>query len=416
MSTQTLNEQDDTQSVSNLAENGKRVLVLGIGRCGLRVLNNLPGNGTAPWLDTLAIDTDSAMLDASRANHKINASADWSSKTSVGCGGDILRGERAIYHERHNIMSILQGHDLLIVTGGLGGGTGTGGIRALGSIAKSSGVPSIYVVTQPFSFESYSRRKNADDCVNELLPLADVMITLPADLLFSTMLSANAAVSEAYDAASQEIAGIVSGIAAVLRGNEIIGTNVATFMSALKERKAICGVGIGRATSHDGLDRCALALRRMLESPFMGGKESMDRTDAVILTVIGGNDLTIAELKRTLELASGLFPKNIELTVGASTSETMNGVIQISAVIIKYAPEDAPKKAIRKSVIPSEPVLPISAMPQSSFRDGPLESPELQLQIFDRGVFDAHPSVRFHDLDLDVPTYQRRNIKIDKGN
>lgn len=397
--------------------NGK-ALVVGIGGCGIRILEYLHGNPRAKWLVTLAVDTDGGVLAGTHADAVINASADWNSKSCAGCGGDIIRGERAVSHERANLKEHIRGFSLLIVTGGLGGGTATGGVRTLASVAREEGVPAIFLLTTPFSFEAHSRRKNSDDCLQEILPIADVALTMPNDLLFST-LPPDTPAENAFATSAHEMASTVVGIASVLRCRDLVGTDFATFMRALHKRKAACGIGVGFAENSDGLDRCALALTRMLDSPFLGGSEAMKRADAAIVTLTGGPDLELGELKRTLELAAGALPKNIEILSGANVCDEAAGSVQMTAVIFQYAPESKPEPLTHRAPAPV-------VSPVESDHDGELQIPfsasssnveevELGLQSYDKGIFEKLPAVRFRDEDLDIPTYQRRNIRIDKG-
>jgi len=212
----------------------------------------------------------------------------------------------------------------------------------------------------------------------------------------------------------------VAGIAAVLRCRDLVGTDFATFMRALNKRRAACGVGVGFAENSDGLDRCALALSRMLDSPFLGGKEALKRADAAIVTLTGGPDLELGELKRSLELAADVLPKNIELISGANVCEEAAGSVQMTAVIFQYAPESKPEPVPHRpgrtaaktavTVVPvEEPSLVFPSAP------GDVVEVELGLSTYDRGIFEKQPSVRFHDVDLDIPTYQRKGTKIDQG-
>jgi len=396
-----------------------KALAVGLGGCGVRILESLRNNPRAKWLVTLAVDTDGGFLAGTHADAVINASADWNSKSSAGCGGDVIRGERAISHERANLKEHIRGFSLMIVAGGLGGGTATGGVRTLASIAREEGIPAIFLLTTPFSFEAHSRRKNADDCLQEIIPVADVVLTMPNDLLFST-LPPDTPAEAAFAASAREMANTVAGIAAILRCRDLLGTNFATFMRAFHKRKASCGVGVGFAESSDGLDRCALALTRMLDSPFLGGKEAMKRADAAIVTLTGGPDLELGELKRSLELAAGVMPKGAEILSGANICDEAADSVQMTAVIFQYAPESRPEPlAARTSRPAAEPAVPSSSgeeppLPFSAASDN-AEEVELGLQSYDKGIFEKLPSVRFREEDLDIPTYQRKNIHIDKG-
>ncbi len=395
-----------------------KALVVGIGGCGIRILGFLRDDPRAKWLVTLAVDTDGGALAGSHADAVINASADWNSKSSAGCGGDVLRGERAVSHERANLKDHIRGFSLIIVTGGLGGGTATGGVRTLASVAREAGIPVLFLLTTPFSFEAHSRRKNAEDCLQEIIPVADVVLTMPNDLLFST-LPPDTPAEAAFATSAKEMAGTVAGIASVLRCRDLLGTDFATFMRALHKRRASCGVGVGVAENSDGLDRCALALTRMLDSPFLGGQEAMKRADAAIVTLTGGPDLELGELKRTLELAAGAMPKGIEILSGANICDEAAGSVQMTAVIFQYAPDSKPQTLPPRASRPAAASLPLSGGDEPSLpfsaASGDVEEVELGLQSYDKGVFEKLPAVRFRDEDLDIPTYQRRNIRIDKG-
>ena len=395
-----------------------KALVVGIGGCGIRILGFLRDDPRAKWLVTLAVDTDGGALAGSHADAVINASADWNSKSSAGCGGDVLRGERAVSHERANLNDHIRGFSLIIVTGGLGGGTATGGVRTLASVAREAGIPVLFLLTTPFSFEAHSRRKNAEDCLQEIIPVADVVLTMPNDLLFST-LPPDTPAEAAFATSAKEMAGTVAGIASVLRCRDLLGTDFATFMRALHKRRASCGVGVGVAENSDGLDRCALALTRMLDSPFLGGQEAMKRADAAIVTLTGGPDLELGELKRTLELAAGAMPKGVEILSGANICDEAAGSVQMTAVIFQYAPDSKPETLPPRASRPAAASLPLSGGDEPSLpfsaASGDVEEVELGLQSYDKGVFEKLPAVRFRDEDLDIPTYQRRNIRIDKG-
>ncbi len=159
----------------------------------------------------------------------------------------------------------------------------------------------------------------------------------------------------------------------------------------------------------------------MLDSPFLGGTEAMKRADAAIVTLTGGPDLELGELKRTLELAAGVLPRNIEILSGANVCDEAAGSVQMTAVIFQYSPESKPEILPRRVPVVTE-TAPAAApgradelpLPFSAASDN-VEEVELGLQSYVKGVFEKLPSVRFRDEDLDVPTYQRRNIRIDKG-
>ena len=363
------------------------------------------------------VDTDSESLAETTAGKKIAASSDWVIRDGTGCGGDVIRGERALARERSRMASLLTGVSLLVVTGGLGGGTATGGMRTVASIVRSAKIPAVFLLSTPFSFEAYSRKKNADDCIAELLPVTDILLPLPNDLLFS-MLPANTPAPAAFTKASEEIARTVAGICGLLRSRSIVGSDIASFMALLRGRKCTCGVGVGSASHKDGLDRCTIALERMLESPFLGGLAKLEASDAAIIVLSGGADLTLGEMKRTLEQISGMLPKGVNLLVGASSTPAADGRVQLTAISIKYEQklESAPMRKDRKEWSSSKvAAAPSAGSVSAESTKGALEQGVLELQSYSKGIFANLPPTKYKEEDLDIPTFQRRNITIDKG-
>ena len=404
-----------------LQDNSPGVLAMGIGGEGVKVINALKQLEYTSWMRTAVIDTDSAALKGSLADYKVNASADWSLRCS-GCGGDVVRGERAVARERSNIAALLEGVSMLVVAGGLGGGTATGGLLTIASVARSCKVPAVFLVTMPFSFESYTRRMKAEECVKQNFPAMDILLPLPNDILFM-QLPPSTPVEEAFEASAKELAHVMAGIADVMRCRSVIGSDYATFMAALQGRACSCSVGIGSAGEPDGLDRCTLAVERMLESPFLGGIKRLENADAVLFTLSGGTDLQISEMKRALELVSGILPEKANVILGTNTSPELSGRIQMTAVAINYESADIKAGTLENSRKRNPWEVPLQAAPSRSPEGGEpngdtLEQGELPLQNFSRGIFEKYPPTRYRDCegDLDVPTFQRKNLhSIDVG-
>ena len=392
-----------------------KVLILGIGGTGCGVVRRLKNSGLAENFDTAVVDTDSSALEGHPADRCIPASSDWILKDGVGCGGDVIRGERALARERATLTALLRGYDLIVVTAGLGGGTATGGLRTVASVIRGLGTPSVFLVTLPFAFEAFSRRRNAEACIDELLPLADILLTIPDDLLFSR-LSPDCSASEAFDLASSELAATVGGIASVLRSRGLAGADFAVFMSALRGHRCSCGIGTGTAEPSEGLDRAPLALERMLDSPFLGGQEYLKSSDSAIIVLSGGTDLTLAEMKRTMEQAASLLPSQAETLLGTAVEPGIKGQIRLTAIAIHYQEEPEPR-AGRHAAPPrrASRTKAEKARPEENSGSGLFVQGELGLTSFSRGIFDRLPLVRYHEMDLDVPTFQRRDLNIDKG-
>ena len=389
--------------------NKKRPMILGIGGSGAAMIEQLALlPGINEYILAL-IDTDRDTTLRSAAELRISAAVDWGiSNSGGGCGGDIIRGERAMARERQAISEMLEKASFLTVCGGLGGGTATGGARTIASVARNLKLPAVFLLTTPFSFESYSRRHNAQDCVRELLPMTDILLTLPNDLLFA-QLPPDLPAEQAFERSSIEMAYTVFGMSELMRCRNLLGADYAAFMRPVKGMRCDCSLGIGAADSTDGLDRSSIALERLLASPFLGGQEFLKKAETLFLVLSGGTDLQLAELKRTLEIASGVFPKKIEIFSGAAISDNMDGRIQLTAIAVKY--EKAPP-ARKKSISSRHDLHAQDDLPAVS---GELMQEEFALTSYSRGIFENQPPTKYRDEDLDIPTFQRLNISIDRG-
>lgn len=381
----------------------KQPMILGLGGCGASVIDVL---ASFPGIDKhilALIDTDRGTVENSAALFKLNASSDWGVANGSGCGGDVVRGERSLARVRPQISEVLSRASFLLVVCGLGGGTATGGLRTIASVARSMNLPAAFLVTMPFSFEAYARQRNAEECVRELLPTADILLTLPNDLLYSLLPPDTPAV-EAFGKAAGELARTVFGVAELMRCKSLLGADYAVLMNLVRGKRCDCSVGVGIAAQSDGLDRCAIALERMLSSPFLGGRDQLKKSDLVLLVLSGGNDLTLAEMKRTIEYAADVLPRNVETLSGACVSDALDGCIQLTAFAVSYG-NPAEKPCI------SEP----EELPDGTVGTDILTQPEFTLPEFSRGIFENQPPSKYGNEDLDIPTFQRRSIKIDSG-
>lgn len=388
----------------------KKILLVGIGGNGAKIVHAFSKLSYTAYVRTAVIDTDREDLEMSGAAVKLQAEAEWTVKSGLGCGGDVIKGERAVERERQSLTRILAGYDYIIVSGGLGGGTATGGVRTLASVARQLSIPVLFILSTPFSFESYTRRRNADEAIKELLQVTDALVTLPNDLLFST-LPPDAGVEESFALAAESLAVSVFGAAELLSSKKIIGGDFADFVALLRKKRTSCAVGIGVASGKDGLDRCGIALENMLDCPFLGGVTCLTQAHAVIMCITGGKDFTVSEMRQTLDRASSLVPGTANFTAGITINPALGDRVLLSCFAVKY---DSLPRA-RESLWSSGELSAVVSSGANSTAKSDMEQGMLNLQSFSRGIFADAPVNKYKDEDLDIPTYQRRGISIDKG-
>jgi cell division protein FtsZ len=391
----------------------EKVTVVGVGKAGINVINTLTRLKPAQRLTLTAIDTDRETLDKCEVEKKILADSGW--PKGVGCGGDVIKGQRALARERGTIARMVENSSLTIVTGGLGGGMTTGGAPIIASVLAEKKIPAIFMMTLPFSFEGHSRLRIADDGIKELLPAADVLLCLPNDLLFSA-LPADAPVEEAFAKADVEMARAILGMSELIRCKKMLSADFSSFRSILNNRKSTCCFGIGSASAGDGLTRSHIALERMLKSPFLGGSDQLREAHAVLLVMTGGPDLQIGEMKKTLEAAENLIPASARIITGVNTDASYEDNIQLTAIAVRYDKTDAPEiKPVSHNLFTHKSVNHVRDRKHEPTQNNDLFQDELPLQNISKGIFINSTPFMHKGEDFDIPTFQRKMIKIDKG-
>jgi cell division protein FtsZ len=288
----------------------------------------------------------------------------------------------------------------MVVTGGMGGGTATAGCSSLARAAKKLGIPSIFIITTPFSFEGHSKRETAEAGIKMLLTDADIVISVPNDILYSSI-AAHSSAEDAFRKSDVEIASAVLGIAEIIRCGNILSADISDFKNILQKRKSLCCLGLGSAERSEGENFSHLALERLMASPLLGGTENIKEADAIILTLTGGPELNIAEMKHSLEAVQRYTEKNTKLIVGANTDPLYAGRIQLTLVSIRYefspdAPEEFSDVADFQEQLASD-------------------QPELPLLPVSKGIFTNTSRNISSSQDLDIPTFLRQGVHLDKG-
>ena len=354
-------------------------------------------NGSS-WLSIGAADTDKSSLERCGLQNSFPVGFEWT--RGAGCGGNVIKGERAFARpSRTRIIEFLSGASLVVVTGGMDGGTATAGCSSIARAAKKMGIPSIFITTAPFSFEGHSKRETADGGIKMLLPDADIVISVPNDILYSSI-AAHTSAEEAFRKSDVEIARAVLGIAEIIRCRNILSADISDFRNILQKRKSLCCLGLGSAERSEGENFSHIALERLMASPLLGGTENIREADAVILTLTGGPELSIAEMKHSLEAVQRHTENNTKLLVGANTDPLYAGRIQLTLISVRYEfSPDAPK----------EPDVP--DVPEKSGSN----QPELPLLPVSKGIFTNASKNIISSQDLDIPTFLRQGVHLDKG-
>lgn len=390
--------------------NPKKIAIVGVGQAGCRTLNEISTLRQAQNFTLFAVDTDEQTLAECQidAQHKLLAGSNW--RHGQGCGGDAMAGSRAIASSRTQLENLLNGFDLIFFTGGLGRGSATGGMPILSSVVKKHKIPAIFIVTMPFKMEGLGKQRTAESTLkNELFPLAEVVLALPNDLLFS-ILPGDVSLEEAFRASNRQIAKCVISLAMIFMGGNLLPANYADLAGLLQQKKSTVSIGIGLCSAKDAQEeRHSVLFERMMQSPLLGGVRKIKEADAIIASLLGGNDLNAANCLHIFEKVKEITPDKCIQIHSVSTDENLGDSMILSVITVKFDESNDFENVLG---IPDEVKVPKRQKNQTQPESEQLGLP---LDAKSRGIMEHTAPTLINQVDMDVPTFQRRQIKIDNG-
>ncbi|MFC2077241.1 cell division protein FtsZ [Candidatus Bipolaricaulota bacterium] len=313
-----------------------RILVLGVGDGGVNAVarmheENLQG------VRLVAVDTDRQVLDASVVKEQLQVGADITG--GRGTGGVLEKGQKAANESRWEIAELVEGMDLVFVTAGLGGGTGTGAAPTIAEIAKESGALTVGVVTRPFSFEGTVRRTQADEGLALLRRAADVLIVVSNDRLLETS-AKGLPMTKAFEMADGILHQGVRGISDLITVRGLINLDFADIRSVLAEAGDAM-MGMGRAS---GAGRAVAAAKLACTNPLLEG-DSIRGARKLIMNVTGDEDLTLGEVTAAADHIRKAAGTECDLVFGAVIRDGFGETVQITVIAADFRGPEGVERA-----------------------------------------------------------------------
>ncbi len=377
----------------------KFVIVLGIGGAGVKIVGRIATSISSSQLSCAVLDTDKTSLENSSVQNKIQIGFKWTK--GLGTGGDINKAQVAFSQSRSIINELVKDTDLIIVTGGFGGGTASAGAQIIGSEARKLEIPVIFMLTVPFSFEGHGKNSIANKAISELLHIADVVIPILNDNLFVS-LPPGTPMNEAFEKADIEVGEAIIGISEIIRCENFISTDISNMKNVFENCKTLCSIGIGKVEKNESLNRSHLVLERMSTSPLLGTIKQIKNADVIYISLIGGKDLEIGEMKYILEAVERMTSSNSKIIISTNTDEIYNDTILLTVLCAKFDNDMIKINNSKKQKKQHN-----NAKEQLDFDD--------KLIPISKGKFLKSTPFIYNNEDLDEPTFQRKKIIIDKG-
>jgi cell division protein FtsZ len=306
------------------------IKVVGIGGGGVNAVNRMIEEGLK-GVEFIAINTDAQALLMSDADVKLDVGRELTRGLGAGANPDI--GAKAAEDHREEIEEVLKGADMVFVTAGEGGGTGTGGAPVVANVARSLGALTIGVVTRPFGFEGKRRAGQADSGIDRLRGEVDTLIVIPNDRLLSIS-DRQVSVLDAFKAADQVLLSGVQGITDLITTPGLINLDFADVKSVMSGAgSALMGIGSAR-----GDDRAVAAAEKAISSPLL--EASIDGAHGVLLSIQGGSDLGLFEIHEAAQLVSSSAALDANIIFGAVIDDALGDEVRVTVIAAGFDESD----------------------------------------------------------------------------
>lgn len=392
-------------------ESSASIKVVGVGGAGGSAIDRMKEVGLS-GVEFVAINTDAQALHHSTAETKVHIGH------GLGAGGDPEKGRAAAEEAREAIAKSLDGADMVFITLGAGGGTGSGAGPIVAEEARNKDILTVGVATKPFTFEGAKRRQNAEEAIENLSRQVDALITIPNDRLLQTI-DPRTPLLETFRIADDVLRQGVQGISELITEHALINLDFADVKAVMKNAGSAL-MGIGRAS---GENRATLAAQQAIESPLIEVK--IDGARGVLFSVAGGDNMAMSEIQEAAEVITGAVSPDANIIFGASIRPELGDEIVVTVVATGFDSEyyrqlDAERQA-------QEQLAAVEAMKQEAEKNEQVEPvAESAREPLDAasGDFTAENRANMWDAirtpepeeDLDVPPTLRERLRGKKGN
>lgn len=336
------------QAIEPAIETFAKIKVVGVGGAGGAAVNRMSEAGI-DGVEYIAVNTDSQALHNSKADVKIHIGKD--TTRGLGAGANPAVGEEAAQESRAEIKNALEGADMVFVTIGAGGGTGSGAGHVVAEVAKEQGALVVGFATKPFAFEGEKRRRNADVAIEKLRKSVDTLIIIPNDRLLQTI-DRQTPLLEAFKVADDVLRQGVQGISDLITVHGLINLDFADVKTVMSNAGTAL-MGIGRAS---GENRAVVAAQQAIESPLL--EVSIDGARGILFNIIGGNDLAMHEINAAAETITNAADPEANIIFGATINPDLEGEVIVTVVATGFDASYFTHRQVQKGIVGSadEPV------------------------------------------------------------
>jgi cell division protein FtsZ len=383
-----------------------RIKVIGVGGAGCNAVNTMIASGLAR-VDFIAGNTDLQALDRSQAPYKIQLGPERTRGLGAGARPEI--GKEAALESKDHIRECLEGADMVFVTAGMGGGTGTGAAPIVASIARELGILTVAVVTKPFQYEGQRRHKHAEDGIRDLRRHVDTLLVIPNQRLLG-IVDKSTPLLEAFKVADDVLRQAIQGIADVITTTGHVNVDFADVRTVMSHTgRAVMGMGISR-----GPNRAIEAAQKAISSPLLE-EGSVEGARGVLLNITGGPNMSLHEIEEAASVVQQAADAEANIIVGQVINPDMGEDLVVTVIATGFeggedtaATTMGAERTTARAPKPAQPVL--AGVGAAVAADRPMK--DLDRPTFLRRMSDAREPIDRTSLaaedEWDVPTFLRK--------
>ncbi|NHC41758.1 cell division protein FtsZ [Bacillus sp. MM2020_1] len=374
-----------------------RIKVIGVGGGGNNAVNRMIEGGVQ-GVEFIAVNTDAQALNLSKAEIKMQIGAQLT--RGLGAGANPEVGRKAVEESRRQLEDVLKGADMVFVTAGMGGGTGTGAAPAIAEISRAIGALTIGVVTRPFGFEGRKRAQNAANGIELMSDAVDTLIIVPNDRLLQ-IVDKRTPMIEAFREADNVLRQGVQGISDLIAVPGLINLDFADVKTIMSNQgTALMGIGVAK-----GEGRAVEAAKKAISSPLL--ETSIDGAQGILMNITGGKDLSLYEVQEAADLVASAADKELNMIFGSIINENFKNEIMITVIATGF--EERQTRTIKSSTQPSKERTQIQSQPR---HEQPRhEQPRYEQVRHEEPEYDKGPYGQEPEESLDIPTFLRNRNK-----
>ncbi|MFA6422595.1 MAG: cell division protein FtsZ [Candidatus Buchananbacteria bacterium] len=397
-----------------------KIKVVGVGGAGNSAINRMIASKIR-GVEFIAVNTDIQALHQNQAKHKLHIGKN--TTKGLGAGMNPEAGFQAAQENLNEIRDMLKGSDMVFVTCGLGGGTGTGATPVVAQVAKEIGALTIAVVTKPFTFEGAQRSSIAERGFNELKDKVDAIITIPNDRIFQAI-DKKTSVLDAFKVVDDILRQGVQGISELITIPGLVNLDFNDVKTIMQDTgSALMGIG-----ESGGENRSVTAAKMAISSPLLD--ISIEGARGILYIIVGGNNLAMSEIQDAAKIISESADDNAKIIFGAAIDESLKDKIRITVIATGFGEKDPVKKVAQKShaYTPNPIFVRKTVEDKSGFGSGernerkepenfsqPRVSSFVTEEVVEKPIAknaDVVPSsIIDEDEDLEIPAFLRRKMK-----